>query len=140
MGSGVEARVPFLDPALVSLAMRIPIELKLRDGQEKWIVREAFAEMLPGYIRTRPKNPMSHSSGLHERIRLYKPLFARWHRSFGYDLREPVRRDFSTVLTRCDHDLDRAVRDGAARTDYSAAEHTRDLLGAIRRNLTPVRA
>jgi len=140
MGSGVEARVPFLDPALVSLAMRIPIELKLRDGQEKWIVREAFAEMLPGYIRTRPKNPMSHSAGLHERIRLYKPLFARWHRAFGYDLREPVRRDFSTVLTRCDHDLDRAVRDGAARTDYTAAEHTRDLLGAIRRNLTPVRA
>jgi asparagine synthase (glutamine-hydrolysing) len=138
MGSGVEARVPFLDPALVRLAMRIPIELKLRDGQEKWILREAFAGMLPDYIRSRPKNPMSHSSGLHERVRLYKPLFARWHRSFGYDLREPVRRDFSTVLTRCGHDLDRAVRDEVARTDYTTAEHARDLLGAIRRNLTPV--
>jgi asparagine synthase (glutamine-hydrolysing) len=138
MGSGVEARVPFLDPAMVSLAMRIPIGLKLRDGQEKWILREAFADMLPGYIRRRPKNPMSHSSGLHERVRLYKPMFARWHRSFGYDLCEPVRRDFSTVLTRCGHDLDLAVRDGAARTDYTAAEHARDLLGAIRHNLTPM--
>jgi asparagine synthase (glutamine-hydrolysing) len=138
MGSGVEARVPFLDPALVRLAMRIPIELKLHDGQEKWILREAFADVLPDYIRRRPKNPMSHSSGLHERVRLYKPMFARWHRSFGYDLREPVRRDFSTVLTRCDHDLDRAVRDEVARTDYTAAEHARDLLGAIRRNLSPV--
>ena len=51
----------------------------MRDGQEKWILREAFAGLLPDYIRRRPKNPMSHSSGLHERARLYKPLFARIH-------------------------------------------------------------
>jgi asparagine synthase (glutamine-hydrolysing) len=135
MGSGVEARVPFLDPALVRLAMRIPVELKLRDGQEKWIVRTAFADLLPDYIRLRPKNPMSHSSGLHERVRLYKPLFARLHRSFGYDLHEPVRRDFSTVLARSGLDLDRAMHEQATRTDYTVAEHARDLLGAIRRNL-----
>ena len=36
---GVEARVPFLDLSVVELAMRLPVELKLRDGQEKWIVR-----------------------------------------------------------------------------------------------------
>jgi asparagine synthase (glutamine-hydrolysing) len=139
MGHGVEARVPFLDPALVSLAMRIPPALKLRDGQEKWILRTAFADLLPEYVRLRPKNPMSHSSGLHERVRLYKPLFARLHRSFGYDLLEPVRRDFSTVLARCDLDLDRALREQAARTDYTVAEHARDLAGAIRRNVTPPR-
>jgi asparagine synthase (glutamine-hydrolysing) len=137
MGHGVEARVPFLDPDLVRLAMRLPIGLKLRDGQEKWIVRTAFADLLPDYIRLRPKNPMSHSSGLHERARLYKPLFARLHRSYGYDLLEPVRRDFSTVLTRCDLDLDRAMRDQATRTDYTVAEHARDLAGAIRGNLRP---
>ena|SRR5579859_3952170 len=135
MGNTVEARVPFLDPALVSLAMRIPVTLKRRDGQEKWILRHAFADLLPDYIRTRPKNPMSHSSGLHERARLYKPRFASMHRSFGYDQLAPVRRDFSTVLARCDLDLDRALREQAARADYTVAEHTRDLLGAIRRNL-----
>jgi asparagine synthase (glutamine-hydrolysing) len=140
MGSGVEARVPFLDPELVRLAMRIPIGLKLRDGQEKWIVRTAFADLLPDYIRLRPKNPMSHSSGLHERARLYKPLFARLHRSFGYDQLEPVRRDFSTVLARSGLDLDRALHEQEARTDYTAAEHARDLLGAIRWNLTPMGA
>ena len=37
MGHGVETRVPFLDLALVQLAMRLPIELKLRNGQDKWI-------------------------------------------------------------------------------------------------------
>jgi asparagine synthase (glutamine-hydrolysing) len=132
MGQGVEARVPFLDLSLVELAMRMPIGLKMRAGQEKWIVREAFADLLPDYIRRRPKNPMSYSSGLHERARLYKPLFARLHRSFGYDLQEPVRRDFDSVLMRCDNDLDRAVADGAARQDYTAFEHARDLAGAAR--------
>ena len=57
MGHGVEARVPFLDLALVELAMRMPIELKIRDGQEKWILREAFAGVLPDYIRARPQEP-----------------------------------------------------------------------------------
>jgi asparagine synthase (glutamine-hydrolysing) len=132
MGHGVETRVPFLDLPLVELAMRLPMELKARDGIEKWILREAFADILPGYIRRRPKNPMSHSSGLHERARMYKPLFARIHRSFGYDLHEPVRRDFSTLLEACGNDLDRAQ--ARARLDYSPREHARDLAGAARWN------
>ena len=53
----------------------------------------------------------------------------RMHRSFGYDLLEPVRRDFSTVLERCGHDLYRAV-EAAARQDYTVVEHARDLAGA----------
>jgi len=134
MGHGVEARVPFLDLALVELAMRLPMELKVRDGQEKWILREAFADVLPGFVRRRPKNPMSHSSGLHERARLYKPLFARIHRSFGYHLHAPVRRDFSTVLDRCGNDLDRAIAETSARLDYNVLERARDLAGAARWN------
>ena len=42
---------------------------------------------------------MSHSSGLHERIRLFKPLFPRIYRSYGYDALGPMRRDFSVVLS-----------------------------------------
>ncbi|HEX9066230.1 MAG TPA: asparagine synthase-related protein, partial [Streptosporangiaceae bacterium] len=132
MASGVEARVPFLDPAMVAVALRLPMSLKVRDGAEKWILRQAFADMLPGYIKTRHKNPMSHASGLHERARLYKPAFARVHRSFGYDLHEPVRRDFSILLEQCGNDLDLAVAQASARLDYSAREHVRDLAGAAR--------
>jgi len=139
MASAVEARVPFLDLALVELAMRLPLDLKVRDGQEKWILRQAFADVLPGYIRQRPKNPMSHSSGLHERVRLYKPRFARLHRSFGYDLLGPVHRDFSALLGQCDHDLDRALAASAARSDYNRLEHARDLVGALRWNAFPAR-
>jgi asparagine synthase (glutamine-hydrolysing) len=77
---------------------------------------------------------MSYSSGLHERARLFKPLYPRIHRSFGYHLMEPVRRDFDTVLERCGHDLDRAIADSAARQDYTPAERARDLAGAVRWN------
>ena len=136
MGQGVEARVPFLDLALVRLAMRLPIELKLRDGQEKWILRHAFADVLPGYVRQRPKNPLSHSSGLHERVRLYRSQFPRIYRSFGYERFGPMRRDFSTVLSRYDLDLDRALDDLHTQPDYSFADHARDLAGALRWNAT----
>ena len=140
MASGVEVRVPFLDPVLVDLAMRLPMALKVRDGAEKWILRQAFADLLPGYIRQRPKNPMSHASGLHERARLYKPAFARIHRSFGYHLHEPVRRDFSVLLSQCGNDLDLAISQAAARLDYSTREHARDLAGAAKWNAAAVLA
>jgi asparagine synthase (glutamine-hydrolysing) len=135
MAHGVEARVPFLDLALVELAMRLPVELKIRDGQEKWILREAFADVLPGYIIGRPKNPMSHSSGLHERARLYKPWFSRIHSYQGYNWCAPVRRDFSTVLDACGNDLDLALAQAAARPDYNMRERVRDLAGAVRWNV-----
>jgi asparagine synthase (glutamine-hydrolysing) len=134
MASGVETRVPFLDPALVDLAMRLPMSLKVRDGVEKWILRQAFAGLLPDYIRRRPKNPMSYASGLHERARMYKPMFARIHRSFGYDLHEPVRRDFSVLLQQCGNNLDLAIAQASARLDYSPREHARDLAGAAKWN------
>ena len=134
MGYGVETRVPFLDLALVRLAMRLPIDLKIRDGQEKWILRHAFADILPEYVRRRPKNPLSHSSGLHERVRLYRSQFPRIYRSLGYERLGPMRRDFSIVLASHGLDLDRALRDVTAQPDYSLADHARDLAGALRWN------
>jgi len=138
MGQGVEVRVPFLDLALVRLAMRLPIDLKLRDGQDKWILRHAFADILPGYVRQRPKNPLSHSSGLHERVRLYRSQFPGIYRSFGYDRLGPMRRDFSIVLEEHGLDLDRALDDIDTRPDYSMADHARDLAGALRWNAVDV--
>jgi asparagine synthase (glutamine-hydrolysing) len=134
MGQGVETRVPFLDLTLVRLAMRLPIELKRRDGQDKWILRHAFADALPDYVRRRPKNPLSHSSGLHERVRLYRSQFPRIYRSFGYDRLGPMRRDFSTVLERHGLDLDQALHDVDVQPGYSWADHARDLAGAVRWN------
>ena len=144
MGQCVEARVPFLDLDLLLLAMRIPVSLKVRDGYEKWILREAFRDDLPEYILARHKNPMSHSSGLHERVRLFKPLMPRWYRGFGYGVAGPMRRDFSVELLRADNDLEAALAASALEQDYTPAERAKDFAGALRWNvanaLTPGRS
>lgn len=134
MAHRVEARVPFLDLRLVEVALRLAPELKVRDGVEKWLLRHAFADVLPDYVAARRKNPMSHSSGLHERIRLFRPLFGRMYRSFGYHLAAPLQRDFSEVLKDHGYDLEAAATAGPAR-DLTVVEHARDLLGALRWNL-----
>jgi len=55
MAVSVELRVPFLDRALVEQAGRIPAELKMRDGRQKWVLGEAARPWLPAEILTRPK-------------------------------------------------------------------------------------
>lgn len=135
MGNGVEARVPYLDLDMLTMAMRIPDSMKQRDGYEKWILRHTFADVLPDYISQRHKNPMSHSSGLHERIRLYQPLFAGIYRSFGYEALGPMRRDFWRTLQESDHDLDRALVDAESARDFTPAEHARDFAGALKWNV-----
>ncbi|UYM04083.1 asparagine synthase-related protein [Solicola gregarius] len=66
MAHGLEARVPFLDRSLVYLAQRIPIEWKLprERGQEKALLREAFAGWLPDDILWRPKEQFGDGSGM----------------------------------------------------------------------------
>ncbi|MFI0433443.1 MAG: asparagine synthase C-terminal domain-containing protein, partial [Candidatus Nanopelagicales bacterium] len=135
MGRQVEVRVPFLDLDLLQLSMRIPMEFKVRDGVEKWIVREAHADILPSYIKQRPKNPMSYSSGLHERIRLFRPVMPRIYRGFGYEAHAPMRRDFDSTLARNDYDLAAAVAEAERAEDYTVYERAKDFAGALKWNL-----
>ena len=136
MGRQVEARVPYLDIEMLLLAMRIPLEFKVRDGYEKWILRQTFDDVLPDYIKARHKNPMSRSSGFHERVRLFRPLMPLLYRRFGYEALGPMRRDFSVVLAQHDHDLPRAVAAAARAEDYTWPEKARDFAGAVKWNLT----
>lgn len=55
MAAGVEVRVPFLDPDVVSFAARLPLHFKHRHGTGKWILRKAMAPYLPDAIIRRPK-------------------------------------------------------------------------------------
>jgi asparagine synthase (glutamine-hydrolysing) len=54
MAWGLEARVPFLDHELVSLAARIPAEMKVRSGG-KHILKEVAREVIPEAVIDRPK-------------------------------------------------------------------------------------
>ena len=57
MGHSLECRGPFLDHRVVELALGLPIarKLRLRAGRSKVILKEAFADLLPPAIKTRPK-------------------------------------------------------------------------------------
>ncbi|GHO95051.1 asparagine synthetase B [Reticulibacter mediterranei] len=64
----VEARVPFMDKPFLCYSYSLPMSLKLRNGVEKWILREALREYLPDYISQRPKIRMPEGSGLHYQL------------------------------------------------------------------------
>jgi len=55
MGAGVEIRVPLLDPDLISLATRLPVEYKQRGRIGKWIFKKAMEPYLPSEVIYRPK-------------------------------------------------------------------------------------
>jgi asparagine synthase (glutamine-hydrolysing) len=55
MAAGLEARVPFLDPALVAYGLRLPRRMKIRAGSLKWVVRQWARDLLPRQILERPK-------------------------------------------------------------------------------------
>ena len=54
----VETRCPFLETELVEFAFGLPREYRLRDGtDEKYVLRKAFADVLPQELVGRQKNP-----------------------------------------------------------------------------------
>ena len=57
MHSGLEARVPFADRALVDYVFNIPWEMKAKDGVVKNVLRQAARSLLPDEILLRKKSP-----------------------------------------------------------------------------------
>lgn len=55
MANSIEARVPFLDHRLVELAINIPMDLKLKNGVSKYILKEAVRGIIPSEIIDRKK-------------------------------------------------------------------------------------
>jgi asparagine synthase (glutamine-hydrolysing) len=55
MASGIEERLPLLDTRIVDLAFSLPPAMKIRDGVEKWVFREAVKDLLPPEIAKRKK-------------------------------------------------------------------------------------
>lgn len=76
MASSVEARVPFLDHALVEFTMRLPTDLKIRSGQSKFLLKKAMTGILPDEIIHRPKQGFGAPIREWLRGELYAPAVA----------------------------------------------------------------
>jgi asparagine synthase (glutamine-hydrolysing) len=74
MATGVEVRVPLLDPDLVTLAAKLPLAYKQRGRVGKWVLRKAMEPYLPHEVIYREKT------------------------GFGAPLREWIRTDLRPVV------------------------------------------
>ena len=60
MGNSLESRVPYLDDhRVVEFAWRLPLQMKLRNGKGKWLLRQVLYQYVPGKMVERPKKGFS---------------------------------------------------------------------------------
>jgi asparagine synthase (glutamine-hydrolysing) len=98
MAHSVEARLPFLDYRLVSMAFQLGADWKLRGPWTKYLLREAMRGCIPESVRTRPdKMGFPAPAGRWFRTVLYEPmqdlLASAAARTRGLYNVEAIRRD-----------------------------------------------
>jgi asparagine synthase (glutamine-hydrolysing) len=93
MAASIESRVPFLDHTLVEFASRIPDRLKMKGRTQKYILKAAVGNLLPGAIVHRKK--MGFPTPLSQWLRdpRAQPLYSALHSPHGllaahFDLHE----------------------------------------------------
>jgi len=95
MAVSLEARVPILDHRVVEFAWKLPMSLRVRNGQEKWLLRQVLYKFVPPPLIERPKMGFGIPVGVWLRDSL---------RSWAEELLDPIRLSqegfFDPVLVR----------------------------------------
>jgi asparagine synthase (glutamine-hydrolysing) len=103
MGTSLENRVPLLDHRVVEFAWRVPLGLKIRDGQGKWLLRQVLYRYVPRQLIERPKMGFGVPIDLWLRAPLREwaesLIDERRLRNEGFLHPEPVRQRWKDHLT-----------------------------------------
>jgi asparagine synthase (glutamine-hydrolysing) len=103
MAVSLETRVPLLDHHVVEFAWSLPLGLKVRGGEAKWILRRLLHRYVPQALVERPKMGFAVPVGewLRGPLRDWAEalLGERRLRNEGFFRPEPIRRMWETHLT-----------------------------------------
>jgi len=103
MGVSLEVRVPWLDHRLVEFAWQLPVTMKIRDDQGRWLTRRVLDKYVPRTLLERPK--MGFAVPLNQWLRgplrdwAETLLDERRIRAEGYLKPESIREKWRTHLS-----------------------------------------
>ena len=105
MACGLEARVPFADHRIIRYLWNVPFDMKMRGGEEKALLRDACAGLLPDAVLHRKKSPYPKT---------YDPEYtALLEKRFGeiiHDSASPLRPLIDVAA--CERFMDNPVQTG----------------------------